>query len=180
MSRVAKAPITLPANVEATIDNKSMTVKGPKGTLTAHRNSLVDISRSEENGQEIKFKPASNDPKSWAQAGTARALLNNMVKGVTDGFEIVLELVGVGYRAQAKGNVLTLSLGYSHPIEYKLPESVSVETPSNTTVTLRAISKQLLGQVAAEIRGLRPPEPYKGKGIKYLGEIIIRKEAKKK
>ncbi|WP_133128776.1 50S ribosomal protein L6 [Legionella nagasakiensis] len=180
MSRVAKAPIVLPANVELSIDKDTITVKGPKGALTQHKNKLVNINKSEENANEILFKPASNDPNAWAQAGTARALVNNMVKGVTTGFEITMELVGVGYRAQAKGKSISLSLGFSHPVEYKLPEGVAVETPSNTTVLLKSIDKQLLGQVAAEIRGFRPPEPYKGKGIKYAGEVIVRKEAKKK
>ncbi|MCP0913825.1 MULTISPECIES: 50S ribosomal protein L6 [Legionella] len=180
MSRVAKAPIVLPANVELTVDKDTVTVKGPKGSLTQHRNRLVDVQTTEENGKKVIFKPASNDPNAWAQAGTARALVNNMVKGVTDGFEMTLELVGVGYRAQAKGKSVSLSLGYSHNIDYNLPEGVVVETPNNTTVILKGINNQLLGQVAAEIRAFRPPEPYKGKGVKYAGEVIIRKEAKKK
>ncbi|AHE65984.1 50S ribosomal protein L6 [Legionella oakridgensis] len=180
MSRVAKAPIVLPANVELSIDKDTVTVKGPKGTLTQHKNKLVNVSKSEENAKQIVFKPASNDPNAWAQAGTARALVNNMVKGVTSGFEITLELVGVGYRAQAKGKSITLSLGFSHPVEYQLPDGIAAETPSNTTIILKGIDKQLLGQVASEIRGFRPPEPYKGKGVKYAGEVIIRKEAKKK
>ncbi|WP_133131104.1 50S ribosomal protein L6 [Legionella yabuuchiae] len=179
MSRVAKAPIELPSNVELTVGKDSITVKGPKGTLTQHCNRLVKVTKEKESNL-VTLKPASNDPNAWAQAGTARALISNMVKGVTDGFERVLELVGVGYRAQAKGSSISLSLGYSHPIEYTLPEGVTVETPTNTTVVLKGIDKQLLGQVASEIRSLRPPEPYKGKGVKYAGETIVRKEAKKK
>lgn len=178
MSRVAKAPVGLPKNVEFKVDGNLMMVKGPKGQLTQQINSLVHVSESE-NGV-VNFKPASDHPNGWAQAGTARALLNNMVHGVTNGFDKSLELVGVGYRAQVAGKKLNLSLGFSHPVEYELPEGISAETPSNTTVVLRSIDKQLLGQVAAEIRAFRPPEPYKGKGIKYAGEIIVRKEAKKK
>lgn len=180
MSRVAKAPILLPANVELTVAKDTVTVKGPKGSLVQYYNKHVEVSKSLDDKNMIIFKPASNDPNAWAQAGTVRALVNNMVKGVTTGFELVLELVGVGYRAQASGKSVALSLGYSHPIEYKLPEGLTVETPSNTTIILRGIDKQLLGQVASEIRAFRPPEPYKGKGVKYAGEMIIRKEAKKK
>ncbi|CEK09458.1 50S ribosomal protein L6 [Legionella hackeliae] len=180
MSRVAKAPINLPANVELTIGKDTLTVKGPKGSLVQHYNKLVNVSKSEDSNNKIEFKPASNDPNAWAHAGTVRALVNNMVKGVTNGFDVTLELVGVGYRAQANNKAITLSLGFSHPIEYALPQGVTAETPNNTTIIIRGIDKQLLGQVASEIRGFRPPEPYKGKGIRYAGEIIIRKEAKKK
>lgn len=180
MSRVAKAPITLPGNVELTVTQDSMTIKGPKGALTQHFNKLVSITRDSDNSNVILFKPAKSDPDAWAQAGTARALLNNMLKGVTEGFSITLELVGVGYRAQSQGKVINLSLGFSHPVEYILPEGVVVETPNNTTIILRGIDKQRLGQVASEIRAFRPPEPYKGKGVKYAGETIVRKEAKKK
>lgn len=180
MSRVAKAPIILPSNVELTLTKEAMTIKGPKGELTQHFNKLVNIARDEESANTIIFKPANTDPNGWAQAGTARALMNNMVKGVTDGFTVTLELVGVGYRAQSAGKIVNLSLGFSHPVEYGLPEGVTVETPNNTTIILRGIDKQLLGQVASEIRAFRPPEPYKGKGVKYAGESIARKEAKKK
>lgn len=180
MSRVAKAPITLPQNVEITIEKDSFTVKGPKGTMTQHCNKLVHVAKSKENNNVIEFKPAIKHPDAWAQAGTARAIVNNMIKGVTQGFEITLELVGVGYRAQSKGKSIGLSLGFSHPVEYALPEGVVAETPNNTTIILKSIDKQLLGQAAAEIRSFRPPEPYKGKGIKYAGERIARKEAKKK
>lgn len=180
MSRVAKAPITLPAQVEISIGEDTVTVKGPKGTLTQHCNKLVNVSKCEKDANKVMFKPASNDPNAWAQAGTARALVQNMIKGVTNGFEITLELVGVGYRVQAKDTSLTLSLGFSHPIEYSLPKGVKAEAPNNTTIILKGIDKQLVGQVASEVRAFRPPEPYKGKGVKYAGEVIIRKEAKKK
>lgn len=179
MSRVAKAPVKHAANVEINITDDEITVKGPKGILSHKFNKLVSITQNKDANQ-IEFAPAANDPKAWAQAGTARALVNNMVHGVTEGFVVTLELVGVGYRAQAKDKSITLSLGFSHPVEYQLPEGVAVETPSNTTILLKGVNKQILGQVASEIRAFRPPEPYKGKGIRYAGEVIARKEAKKK
>jgi large subunit ribosomal protein L6 len=178
MSRVAKAPITLPANVELILEKAELIIKGPKGTLKQHYNRHVLIKKDESNA--ITFAPATKDPKAWSQAGTARANLNNMVTGVTEGFTRTLELVGVGYRAQANGKNITLSLGYSHPVVYTLPDTIQVETPTNTTIVLKGIDKQLLGQVASEIRAFRAPEPYKGKGIKYAGEVIARKDAKKK
>jgi len=138
---------------------------------------VVEIVREEGN---LSFKPRENGPEAIAQSGTARAVINNLVTGVSQGFEKKLELVGVGYRAQAQGKVLNLTLGFSHPINYELPEGVTAETPSQTEVVIRGIDKQQVGQVAAEIRGFRPPEPYKGKGVKYADERIIRKEAKKK
>jgi len=180
MSRVAKAPITLPANVELTLDNNAMTVKGPKGKLTQHYHKTVCVAKESDQSNVVTFKPALKDPTAWAHSGTARALLSNMVKGVTEGFSVTLELVGVGYRAQAAGKNISLSLGFSHPVDYALPEGVQVETPNNTTIVLKGIDKQLLGQVASKIRAFRPPEPYKGKGVKYAGERINRKEAKKK
>ena len=180
MSRVAKAPILLPANVELSVGINTVTVKGPKGTLTQHCNKLVSVTMSDSNANQVIFKPASNDPNAWAQAGTVRALVNNMVHGVTVGYDRTLELVGVGYRAAAKDKAVTLALGFSHPIEYIVPEGVVAETPNNTTIILRGIDKQRVGQVASEIRAFRPPEPYKGKGVKYAGEQIVRKEAKKK
>ncbi len=152
MSRVAKAPIQLPANVELTVGKDAITVKGPKGSLVQHYNKHVNVSKSKEDSNRIIFKPASNDPTAWAQAGTVRALVNNMVKGVTNGFDLTLELVGVGYRAQASSKSVTLSLGFSHPIDYPLPQGVTAETPNNTTIVIRGIDKQLLGQVASEIR----------------------------
>lgn len=180
MSRVAKLPVALPTNVEMTINEDTVMVKGPKGTLTQHCNRLVSVVKAGDKDVTVSFKPASNDTNAWAQAGTMRSLVNNMVHGVTKGFERTLELVGVGYRAQAKGKDITLSLGFSHPIEYILPAGVTAEFPNNTTVILKSIDKQLLGQVASEIRAFRPPEPYKGKGVKYAGEVINRKETKKK
>lgn len=180
MSRVAKASISLPEKVNIEVGNQSVTVSGPKGSLTQHCNYLVAVKRSESDNNVVTFQPASNDPNAWAQAGTVRAIVNNMIQGVTVGFERTLELVGVGYRAQAKPGAIALSLGFSHPIEYILAKGVSAETPNNTTIILKSIDKQLLGQVASEIRAFRPPEPYKGKGIRYAGEIIIIKEAKKK
>jgi large subunit ribosomal protein L6 len=180
MSRVAKAHIVLPAKVELTVGVNTVTVKGPKGTLEQHCNKLVSVSKSDVDANHVIFKPAIEAPTAWAQAGTVRALVNNMIHGVTQGFERTLELVGVGYRAAAKDKSVTLSLGFSHPIEYALPEGVVAETPNNTTIILKGIDKQRVGQVASEIRAFRPPEPYKGKGVKYAGEQIMRKEAKKK
>ena len=180
MSRVAKSPVLLPANVELTVVQGEVTVKGPKGTLTQLVNKHVSVLKSKDNDHCVEFHPATQDPKAWAQAGTARALVNNMVDGVTKGFTITLELVGVGYRAQSKGKSVSLSLGFSHPIEYDLPAGVQADTPNNTTIILSGIDKQRIGQVASEIRAFRPPEPYKGKGVKYAGEVIARKEAKKK
>ncbi|MCX7119204.1 MAG: 50S ribosomal protein L6 [Legionellales bacterium] len=180
MSRVAKAIIAIPEKVDVVIGNSIIIVTGPKGSITQHCNKLVAMKRSESDAKLISFEPASNDPHAWAHAGTVRALVNNMIQGVTVGFERTLELVGVGYRAQAKPDSITLSLGFSHPIEYVLAKGVSAETPNNTTIILKSIDKQLLGQVAAEIRSFRPPEPYKGKGIRYAGEVIVIKEAKKK
>ena len=180
MSRVAKAPVILPANVELTVGETTIKIKGPKGELVEHYNQLVQITRCDQEPNKIMFGPRSKAPNAWAQAGTLRALMKNMVHGVTTGFERTLELVGVGYRAQAKGQVVTLSLGFSHPIDYNLPQGVTVDTPNNTTVVLKGICKQLIGQVASEIRAFRPPEPYKGKGVKYMNENIVRKEAKKK
>lgn len=180
MSRVAKASIELPAQVVVNVENDVVSVKGPKGTLTQHLNDSVNVVQVKGDKTVLQFQPKVVNPKSWAQAGTARAVIHNMVKGVTTGFTVTLELVGVGYRAQASGQQVTLSLGYSHNVEYKLPKGVQAETPNNTTLILHAIDKQLLGQVAAEIRAHRPPEPYKGKGVRYQGEVIVKKEAKKK
>ena len=175
MSRVAKATIHMPSGVELKVEDRVVTVKGPKGVLSASLHGMVEI---EQNGAELAVKPKNDD--SWAMAGTARALLNNMVVGVSQGFEKKLELVGVGYRAAAKGKTLNLNLGFSHPVEYPMPEGITIETPSQTEVVIKGIDKQKVGQAAAEIRAYRPPEPYKGKGVKYAGENIIRKEAKKK
>lgn len=177
MSRIAKNPVTLPSGVELKQDGNEITVKGSKTSLTTRANPRVVINQD---GNVLTFAPASDDQESKAQAGTLRTIVNNMVVGVSEGFERRLQLVGVGYRAQAQGNKLNLNLGFSHPVEYQLPEGVSVETPSQTEIVLKAADKQVLGQVAAEIRAFRPPEPYKGKGIRYADEQVRRKEAKKK
>ena len=179
MSRVAKANIQIPATVQVTLNSTELSLKGPKGSLTKKFNSLVDI-KHDDASKTLSFQPSSNDPKGWAQAGTARAESFNMLKGVTEGFSVTLELVGVGYRAQAAGTKLTLSLGFSHPIDYALPANITAETPNNTTIIIRGINKQQVGQVAAEIRSFRQPEPYKGKGVRYQGEHISLKETKKK
>jgi len=175
MSRVAKAPVQLPAGVEASFANDTITIKGSKGTLTQVIHSTVVIS-TEDN--QVTFKPVNDN--AWPMAGTMRALVNNMVVGVTDGFVKKLQLVGVGYRAKIQGNNLDLSLGFSHPVVYAVPEGLKVETPSNTEIVISGINKQLVGQAAAKIRAYRPPEPYKGKGVRYADERVIRKEAKKK
>jgi len=177
MSRVAKNPVKLPAGVEVKIEGKALSVKGGKGTLTLAIHPAVEI--SQESG-ELRFAARGGEQQHQAMAGTTRALVNNMVIGVSQGFERRLQLVGVGYRAQAKGQVLNLALGYSHPIDYTLPQGISAETPSQTEILLKGIDKQLVGQVAAEIRDFRRPEPYKGKGVRYSDEVVRRKEAKKK
>lgn len=174
MSRVAKQPISLPKGVEYKQDGRNVTVKGPKGTLSLVLHSSVEVEN--DNGT-LQVSSAQLADKAFA--GTTRALINNMVVGVADGFERKLQLVGVGYRAQAQGNKLNLSLGFSHPIEFQVPEGITVETPSQTEVVVRGINKQEVGQVAAKIRAFRPPEPYKGKGVRYADEQITMKEAKK-
>lgn len=180
MSRVAKTPIAIPDNVEVMLEPHCVTIKGPKGSLAINCHHLVAVTKIDDNGDKLTFMPAKAEPKAWAQAGTMRALVNNMIVGVTKGFDRTLELVGVGYRAQAKGKDISLSLGYSHTIDYSLPDGVTAEFPSNTVIVLKGIDKQRIGQVASEIRAFRPPEPYKGKGVKYAGEHINRKETKKK
>ncbi len=177
MSRVAKAPVNLPKGVDVTINGQTIEVKGAKGTMSATLNGLVEVKN--DNGV-LSFTPRETTQAGWMQTGTARAVVNNLVTGVSAGFERKLQLVGVGYKAQAKGKVLSLALGFSHPIDYELPEGVTAETPSPTEIVLKSINKQLLGQVAANVRGYRPPEPYKGKGVRYADETILRKEAKKK
>ena len=176
MSRVAKNPISIPDNVELKINDNIIMVKGDKGELEFELPLSVNLN-IEENILTVQYDEA--DQKSVALAGTSRALVNNMIIGVTDGFEKKLELIGVGYRAKASGKLLELTLGFSHPVKYQLPEDVEVETPSQTEVVLKSHNKQLLGQVAAEIRSFRPPEPYKGKGVRYSDEQVKRKEAKK-
>jgi len=177
MSRIAKAPVELPQGVEFKQEGNVVTIKGSKGSLSLELNSEVELSQDE---GALNIAPRSGSRFSNAVAGTTRALLANMVQGVTDGFERKLELVGVGYRAQAQGNKLNLTLGFSHPVVYEVPEGVSVETPSQTEVFVRGTDKQKVGQVAAEIRHFRPPEPYKGKGVRYADERVVIKEAKKK
>ena len=177
MSRIAKMPIDLPSGVEAEINGQNINIKGSKGSFDYTINSNVVISK-EDNSLIVKPKNEKNT-KHWAMAGTMRAITGNMVVGVSEGFERKLELVGVGYRAQAQGNKLNLTLGFSHPVVHDIPEGITVETPSQTEIILRGIDKQVIGQTASEIRAYRPPEPYKGKGVKYAGERIIRKEAKK-
>ncbi|MBE1301769.1 MAG: 50S ribosomal protein L6 [Alteromonadaceae bacterium] len=177
MSRVAKAPVAVQSGVEVSINGQEVTVKGKNGTMTRVFNEAVEVVLVE---NELKALPREGFADAWAQAGTVRALLNNMVHGVSVGFEKKLELNGVGYRAQAQGKKLNLTLGFSHPVVYEMPEGVSVETPSQTEIVVKCADKQLLGQVAANIRGYRPPEPYKGKGVRYSDEVVRRKEAKKK
>ena len=178
MSRIAKAPITLPSGVEFKLDGQHLSVKGGKGSL--EMDIHPDVRVNVEDGV-VSVSPADESAKGgWAMAGTMRALINNMVVGVSEGFQKKLQLVGVGYRAQAKGKVLNLSLGFSHPVDFPVPEGVTIETPSQTEVVVSGSDKQKVGQVAAEIRRFRPPEPYKGKGVRYADERIIRKEAKKK
>ncbi len=177
MSRVADNPVKIVDGVTVDIEGQEVKVDGPKGSLSMTVNALVDLKVEE--GLVI-FVPNGDDRKSEAMAGTTRALVQNMVLGVSEGFEKRLELQGVGYRAQAKGNQVSLQLGFSHPVDYELPEGISAETPSQTEIVISGNDKQQVGQVCAEIRGFRPPEPYKGKGIRYQGEYVRRKEAKKK
>lgn len=174
MSRIANSPVELPKGVELKLDGQQVHVKGPKGAMEYEVHSSVEV--LQEDGA-LRVKPRGNG--TVAMAGTMRSLLANLVTGVTDGFEKKLELVGVGYRAQAQGQKLNLSLGFSHPVEYQVPEGIAIETPSQTEIIVRGSDKQRVGQVAAEIRAYRPPEPYKGKGVRYSDERVVRKEAKK-
>ncbi len=177
MSRVAKAPVDIASGVEITIAGQDVTVKGKNGTLSRTFNEAVEVVQEE---NQLKALPREGMANAWAQAGTARSILNAMVIGVTEGFEKKLQLLGVGYRAQAQGSKLNLTLGFSHPVVYEMPAGISVETPTQTEVVVKGADKQLVGQVAANIRGYRPPEPYKGKGVRYADEAVRRKEAKKK
>jgi len=177
MSRVAKKPVTIPSGVDVTLSGQSVTVKGSKGSLSFDVPDVVEIHQE---GKVLNFSPRDTNTFSNAMAGTARALINNMVIGVSSGFQKKLELVGVGYRAQVQGSALNLTLGYSHPISFSAPAGITIETPSQTEVLVKGIDKNLVGLVAAKIRAYRPPEPYKGKGVKYSDEVIVRKEAKKK
>ena len=177
MSRIAKAPIELPSGVDVSIAGQDVTVKGKNGTLSISLNNAVAVNQAE---NVLTFEPREGASDGWAQAGTARAIVNNMITGVASGFEKKLTLIGVGYRAQVQGSSVNLSLGFSHPVVYNLPQGVTAEAPSQTEIVLKSADRQLLGQVAAEIRALRPPEPYKGKGVRYSDEYVRRKEAKKK
>ena len=177
MSRIANNPVSIPAGVEITLNDTSLSVKGSKGTMALDVHHLVAISQDE---GVLKFVATQRSKASGALAGTFRALVANMVTGVTTGFTRELQLIGVGYRAQSQGRVLNLSLGFSHPVEYQIPEGIEIDTPTQTQVLVRGMDKQKVGQVSAEIRAYRPPEPYKGKGVRYSDEIVKRKEAKKK
>ncbi|MBM7334048.1 MAG: 50S ribosomal protein L6 [Alcanivorax sp.] len=177
MSRVAKNPVKLPSGVEVKVDGAKVSVKGGKGNLEHEVHELVEVSVDD---GVFTVKPREESQEAWALAGTTRALVNNMVTGVSEGFERKLVLNGVGYRAQAQGKTLNLTLGFSHPVAYQLPEGITIETPTQTEIVIRGIDKQLVGQVAANVRGFRPPEPYKGKGVRYADEQVRRKEAKKK
>jgi large subunit ribosomal protein L6 len=175
MSRIAKAPITVGKGVEVKIDGQNVAIKGSKGNMQLDLHPSVSVKL-----EDGVLTVTPSDDSGWAMAGTMRALLGNMVQGVSEGFSKKLQLVGVGYRAQGKGKVLNLSLGFSHPIDYPVPAGITIETPSQTEIVVSGSDKQRVGQVAAEIRAFRPPEPYKGKGVRYADERIIRKEAKKK
>lgn len=177
MSRVGKMPVALPKGAEATITAEQITVKGPLGTLSQPLTGLVNIKN--DNGT-LSFEAANESREANAMSGTVRALVNNMVNGVTKGFEKKLNLVGVGFRAQAQGDKLNLSLGFSHPVVHQMPAGVKCETPSQTEILIKGIDRQRVGQVAAEVRAYRSPEPYKGKGVRYSDEVVILKETKKK
>lgn len=177
MSRVANAPISVPDGVEITISGRTVNVKGGKGTLTHKLHEFVQVIQDD---SELHFSASLDSKPAVAQTGTARSVVNNMVTGVSQGFERRLTLVGVGYRAQMQGKGLNLALGFSHPVDYFPPEGITIEAPTQTEVVVSGIDKQKVGQVAAEIRAFRPPEPYKGKGVRYSDEEVLRKEAKKK
>ena len=177
MSRVAKNPVVIPVDVEITLTAEEITVKGPLGTLQQKQNANVRVVKD---GNELKVEKLFDSIAANAMSGTMRALLANMVHGVSKGFERKLTLVGVGYRAQAKGDVLNMTLGFSHPVDHTMPVGVKVETPTQTEVVVKGANRQQVGQVAAEIRAYRPPEPYKGKGVRYSDEVVVIKETKKK
>jgi large subunit ribosomal protein L6 len=177
MSRIGKKPVAIPSGVSANIDNGTLSVKGPKGTLSLGLSDLIDYKVE---GEEIQVNPANDSKEARSFWGMQRTLVSNLVEGVTDGFSKTLEISGVGYRAQAQGRKLKLQLGFSHDVDLDVPEGIEVKTPDQTTVEISGIDKQAVGQFAAEIRRWRKPEPYKGKGIKYRGEYVFRKEGKKK
>lgn len=177
MSRVAKQPVEIPKGVDVSISGQVISIKGPNGSFEYAVHDTVEVVK---NSDVLNVAPKGGNASAYAMAGTMRALVNNMVTGVSKGFERKLELVGVGYRAQAQGQKLNLSLGFSHPVEVIVPDGVKVETPTQTEIFLKGADKQVIGQLAAEIRAFRPPEPYKGKGVRYSDEHVVRKEAKKK
>ena len=177
MSRVAKNPVNLPSGVEFNLEGTKLMVKGPKGNLSMSVHPSVGLTLED---QVVTVRPVSDEKSIRALAGTMRALVNNMVVGVSEGFEKKLSIIGVGYRANIQGNKLNLSLGFSHPVVYEVPESVTIEVPTQTEVIVKGADKQVVGQVAADIRAYRPPEPYKGKGVRYSDEHVVRKQAKKK
>ena len=177
MSRVANSPVNLPSGVEEKLNGQEVSVKGAKGQMAFAIHDSVTLVQEE---GVLRVSAKDEDRGATAMAGTMRAIVQNMVTGVSEGFEKKLELQGVGYRAQAQGRKLTMQLGFSHPVEYELPEGISAETPTQTEIVIAGVDKQRVGQVCAEIRSFRPPEPYKGKGVRYAGEYVRRKEAKKK
>lgn len=178
MSRVAKKPITLPANVTVDLAADGVVVKGAKGTLKCNIPQQITVSQAED--KTLLVKPINDTREAKALAGSHRAIISNMVEGVSKGFEIKLELFGVGYRAQAQGNKLNLSLGFSHPVVFPVDSAITIETPTQTEIIIKGVDKRLVGEVAAQIRAYRPPEPYKGKGVRFAGERIVLKETKKK
>ncbi len=177
MSRVAKNPVNVPSGVAVSRNGAEITIKGPKGELAHRVHALVGI---EQDGSAMRFTPADASTLADALSGTTRALVQNMVTGVTKGFERRLTIVGVGYRAAVQGRKLNLTLGFSHPVVYDIPAGITIETPSQTEIVIKGADKQRVGQVAAEVRSYRPPEPYKGKGVRYSDEVVVKKEAKKK
>jgi large subunit ribosomal protein L6 len=177
MSRIAKYPVVIPEKVEVTVGNAELTVKGPLGTMKQAIASRVVVKKD---GDKVTFAAADESKEANALSGTMRNIVANMVRGVKQGFEKKLTLVGVGYRAQAQGNKVNLSLGFSHPVVHLLPEGVKAETPTQTEIVIKGVNRQQVGQVAAEIRAYKPPEPYKGKGVRYTGEVVTLKETKKK
>jgi large subunit ribosomal protein L6 len=177
MSRIANSPVELPSGVEVNIANGLVSVKGSNGSMNLQLHDLVDIVNED---NQLKLSAKKENKEAVAMTGTFRSLVNNMVVGVSEGFEKKLQLIGVGYRAKAEGKNVNLVVGYSHPIDYKLPEGITADTPTQTEIVIKGADKQQVGQVAAEIRKFRPPEPYKGKGIRYADEHVFRKEAKKK
>ena len=177
MSRIAKYPVPVPKGVELTVASGQISIKGPLGTLARSADPNVEVKKD---GEQIVFKALGNSNHANAMSGTIRALVANMVTGVTKGFERKLTLVGVGFRAQAQGDKLNLTLGFSHPVVHLMPNGIKVATPTQTEIVITGVDKQLVGQVAAEVRAHRPPEPYKGKGVRYANEVIVLKETKKK